>query len=212
MGRPLVIWGASGHAKVLLDVLRAPAYEAVAFFDNAADAVAPVAGIALYRGSEGFERWRGEHPELEAAAVVAIGGARGADRVAIARMLSAGGLELIDVLHETAHVAASARLGTGAQVLAQASVGADAALGDGCIVNTSATVDHESVLGDGVHVAPGATVTGLVLIGDGALVGAGAVVLPRIRIGAGAVVGAGSVVTRDVADGAVVAGNPARPM
>ena len=45
----------------------------------------------------------------------------------------------------------------------------------------------------------------------GASIGAGTVILPGLRIGRDAMVGAGSVVTKDVQDGQVVFGNPARP-
>ncbi|MEP4078149.1 acyltransferase [Haloferula sp.] len=50
------------------------------------------------------------------------------------------------------------------------------------------------------------------LVEDGASVGSGATILGGLTIGRNAMVGAGSVVTRDVAPGATVAGNPARPM
>jgi acetyltransferase-like isoleucine patch superfamily enzyme len=47
---------------------------------------------------------------------------------------------------------------------------------------------------------------------EGASIGSNATILCGVTIGAGAMVGAGSVVTRDVAPGATVAGNPARPL
>lgn len=49
-------------------------------------------------------------------------------------------------------------------------------------------------------------------IGADVWIGGGAIVLPGLRIGDGAIIGAGAVVTRDVAPGATVAGNPARPL
>jgi acetyltransferase-like isoleucine patch superfamily enzyme len=79
-------------------------------------------------------------------------------------------------------------------------------------VNTAASVDHDCIIGAGVHVMPGATVAGEVTVADAAAIGSNATVLPRLRIGKGAVVGAGAVVTRDVADGQVVVGCPARPL
>ena len=71
------------------------------------------------------------------------------------------------------------------------------------------SVDHDTIIGRHAFVSPGAVLCADVAIGDSAFVGAGAIVLPGRRIGAGAIVGAGSIVTRDVADGAVVRGNPA---
>ena len=49
-----------------------------------------------------------------------------------------------------------------------------------------------------------------VVIGRDVWIGGGAIIVPGVTVGDGAVIGAGSVVTRDVAPGAIVAGNPAR--
>jgi sugar O-acyltransferase (sialic acid O-acetyltransferase NeuD family) len=205
----LVLWGASGHAKVLAECAHRLGYRVVALFDNDPTASSPLKGVTLHTGWEGFQSWRRSQAG-PVSFLVAIGGQKGADRLEIHNRLEREGLIPISIVHPTAYVAANAAIGNGSQVLANAAVGAEARLGRQTIVNTGASVDHECVLGDGVHIAPGATLAGCVSVGDRTLVGAGAVVLPRVRIGRDAIVGAGSVVLRDVLDGTTVAGNPAR--
>jgi sugar O-acyltransferase (sialic acid O-acetyltransferase NeuD family) len=204
------LWGSSGHAKVLASLVRARGGVVVATFDNDAGA-RPLDGVSLHVGPEGFAAWARSVPDRASIrALVAIGGRRGADRLALQALMVRHGLVAEPLVHPDASVCPTARIGAGSQVLARAVVAADAVLGAACIVNHAASIDHESTLGDGVHVAPGATLCGCVTVGDRVLIGAGAVVLPRVSIGADACIGAGAVVTRDVPPGAVVAGNPAR--
>ena len=53
---------------------------------------------------------------------------------------------------------------------------------------------------------------GMVDIKDNVFIGHGAIVLPGVTIGPNAIVAAGSVVSRDVAEGDIVAGVPAKPI
>jgi serine acetyltransferase len=79
-----------------------------------------------------------------------------------------------------------------------------AVIGARCMLRNSVTIGN--VVGrDGVASAPPT-------IGDDVEIGSGALIIGAITIGDGARVGAGSVVVKDVAPGATVVGNPARPL
>ncbi|MBV8032533.1 MAG: acetyltransferase [Betaproteobacteria bacterium] len=207
--RPLVVWGASGHAKVLAEFVSRIGYRLEALFDNDPAARPPLPDVPLFIGEAGFADWRQEH-RAEHACLVAIGGQHGRDRVAIQRRLAREGLLPAVAVHPAAYVSPSVRLSPGLQVLAHATVAAEVRVGESVVINTAASVDHESELGDGVHIGPGAVLAGCVVVGEGSFVGTGAVVLPRVRIGEDCIVGAGAVVTRDLPGGSVAYGNPAR--
>lgn len=206
-----VLWGSSGHAKVLASLIALRGGKVVALFDNNPNTVSVVPGVPLYIGNGNFTRWyEGEPDRANLYGLAAIGGAHGRDRLVVHEYFRMHNVRVEPLVHPHASVCQTALLGPGTQVLAGAVVAADTHLGEACIVNHRAAADHECVLGDGVHLAPGATLCGCVRIGNNVMIGAGAVVLPRVTIGENTVVGAGAVVTRDLPAGVVVAGNPAR--
>jgi len=205
----IILWGGTGQAKVLAEFLEVIGYRLVAIFDNDKAVRSPIAAVPLYHGFDGLLDWRRDSSNPNVSFSIAIGGARGRDRIDLQHRLEAEGMRASTLAHPTAFVAASAKIGPGSQILALACVGADATLGRAVIVNTRAGVDHDAILEDGVHIGPGATLAGCVHVGECSLVGAGAVVLPNITIGANVIVGAGAVVNKDVPSGVVVYGNPA---
>jgi len=207
--KELILWGASGQAKVLAEFVPQLGYRIAALFDSKDDLPTPVPGVAVHKGMDGFSSWRAAH-RGELHALIAIGGANGFDRLSIQRQLKALGVIPVTVVHPTAFVAASARLGEGSQILAMTAIGTEARLGEACIVNTGARIDHECRIGDGTHIAPGAVLAGCVELGNFVFVGPGAVITARCKVGDNVMVGAGAVVLDDVPSNTVVYGVPAR--
>ncbi len=209
--RTMVFWGASGQAKVLRECMQGSSIRLVALFDNDEHKASPFDDIPLYYGTGGFEHWKSNRSSNEpTGCLVAIGGEKGKDRLAIQQYLEAEGLIPLIAMHPTAFVANNAIVGVGSQILAKAAVCVQTAVGCGCIINTGAIVDHECSLGDGVHVGPGAHLAGGVMAEKYSTIHTGAIVLPKVIIGQGSVVGAGAVVIEDVPPYTVVVGNPAK--
>ncbi|MEO0513109.1 MAG: acetyltransferase [Planctomycetota bacterium] len=150
--------------------------------------------------------------DLPADARIALAIGDNAPRRAAGERLEAGGWSLASLVHPRATLETSVVVGPGAAVCLGAVLAAGVELGTGAIVNSGAVVDHECRVGVFAHVAPGARLAGRVVVGDGAFVGIGATIIQGVRIGVDAVVGAGAVVLEDVAEGARVAGVPARPI
>jgi sugar O-acyltransferase (sialic acid O-acetyltransferase NeuD family) len=199
------------------DLLTLNQKRVVAIVDNDKNLPSPFNDVSIFYGEHGFRQFlesrnRNLGPNSSLGGVVAIGGAKGKERVDIYNFLMNEGLEVEALVHKSAIVTNSATIGQGSQILANVFIGSEAVVGEFCIVNSSSSIDHECSLGVGVHVAPGAVLAGDVTVEDHAFIGANSTILPGVRIGFGAIIGAGAVVTRDVTAGLCVVGNPAVPL
>jgi sugar O-acyltransferase (sialic acid O-acetyltransferase NeuD family) len=207
----MILWGATGQARVLRECMAAHDVSLVALFDNDSRVVSPFPDIQVQYGGGGFQDWLRHEPAPSSVGfLVAVGGENGRARIELQRMLKGHGLVPLTARHVTAFIAPSATVGVGAQILAHATICVDVHLGESVIVNTAASVDHECQVGEGTHIGPGARLAGGVIVGRCATIWTGAVILPRVKIGEGAVIGAGAVVLEDVQSGQVLVGNPAR--
>lgn len=208
MATKVFVFGASGHAKVVLDILaRMPDLEVAFAIDDAAAAKGRLlCGYKIIGGRNDLLAQRAQ----AAAGIVTIGD--NAARRDVAAWLVAQGFQLARAIHPAAMLARDVTVGDGTVIMAGCVINSDSSVGANAIVNTGSTIDHDCAIGDGVHIAPGCHLCGGVKVGAGSFLGAGTVVTPGVRIGDNVVVGAGSTVLDHVADGARVAGSPARQL
>jgi len=110
----------------------------------------------------------------------------------------------------SANISRRIKIGNGTVIMAGVSINSSSIIGNHAIINTSASVDHDCVIANFVHISPNATLCGGVTLGEGTHIGAGAVIIPGITIGKWVKVGAGAVIIKDVPDFATVVGNPGK--
>ena len=210
MPKEFIVWGASGHAKVITNTINSLGGRVLVYFDiNNVPIIS--SDIPLIIGESHILNWLDlQTNSSRFFGAIAIGGHNGIDRCRILKIFKKYVINLNPIIHPKAFVCNTSVINEGSQVLAKAVVASDCRVGEACIINHNSTLDHESVMGNGSHLAPGSTVCGCVTIGDNVMVGAGAVILPRITIGNNSIIGAGAIVTKDVPINSIVIGNPAR--
>jgi sugar O-acyltransferase (sialic acid O-acetyltransferase NeuD family) len=158
----MILYGASGHAKVIADILSANGIILTELFDDN-DQLKKFSGINVVRPHQTDE-------EL----IISIG-----NNEIRKKIVEANNFRYRVVVHPTAIVSPSAVIGEGTVVMQGAIIQAGAVIGKHCIINTGATIDHECEIGDYVHISPNSSLCGSVKVGEGTMIGAGTTIIHR---------------------------------
>jgi sugar O-acyltransferase (sialic acid O-acetyltransferase NeuD family) len=200
----VIVYGASGHGKVVADILLAQGVEVEGFVDDDPLIAREVFGLKVL----GDGNWLIQRAERQAT-TVALGVGDNFARRRVVDRCNGAAISLLIAVHPTATVAASARLSPGSVVMAHAVVNADAEIGQGAIINTGAIVEHDCRIGDFAHLSPRVAMGGRSEVGDLSWLGIGSVLIHGIKVGSGSIIGAGATVVRDIGDWVIAVGTPA---
>lgn len=192
------LFGASGHGKVIKEILDANGANVEAFVDDNSQ-INECCGRKVL------------HDVKALSPIIVSIGANHIRKVVVEKLIAANKDTIFPIaIHPTATISPSAKIGEGTVVMAGAVVNAEAVIGKHCIINTGASVDHECVIGDYCHVAPHATLCGQVHVGEGTIIGVGSCAIPCIRIGSWCTIGAGAAVINNIEDNTIAVGIPAQ--
>jgi acetyltransferase EpsM len=190
----MYLYGASGHAKVIIEILERSGSTVKGLFDDNAH-IKSLLGYPV----------KPYESEILDCLIVSIG-----NNTVRKKITNRFDMPYGLALHPLTSLSQRVIIGEGTVVMSGVSINAEAEIGKHCIINTNASVDHDCILGDFVHISPNATLCGDVQVGEGTHIGAGTVVIPGVRIGKWCTIGAGAVIIRNVPDHCKVVGNPGK--
>jgi sugar O-acyltransferase (sialic acid O-acetyltransferase NeuD family) len=204
----VLVWGAGGHGKVVIDALMASGEWKVAgvIDDDEGKKGTEVLGVKVFSLQGGVTEVAKRLDCGRVAAAIADNYVR----FKIFEQIRRCGLLPLQVIHPSSHVSRFVKMGEGVTILAGATVNPGTTMEDNVCVNTSASVDHDDYLEMSCHIFPNATITGGVRIKQFVHVGSGAVIAPNLTLERYSYVGAGAVVLANVPEGAVAFGVPAK--
>ncbi len=197
METKITLYGASGHGKVIIDILQCNTVPINAVIDDHPKVETLLGVPVVKKNTFDFSKM--------GFLIISIGNNSVRKRISQENTAS-----FATAIHPAALLSSSVVVGPGTVVMAGAIVNPEVVIGNHCIINTAAVIEHDCKIANFVHVSPCASLAGNVIIDEGSHIGIGAIVIQGIKIGKWATIGAGAVIIKDVPDYAVVVGNPGK--
>lgn len=196
MNKKLIVIGAGGHAKVLIECAKKcglTIFGATSLIKKQET----ILGVNVLNDEQIIFQYGAEQVEL-INGVGMLPGENKQVRYEIFERFNKLGFKFVTLVHPSAVLAEELVLSEGTQVMAGVVIQPSVSIGDNTIINTSASIDHDCIIGKHCHIAPGVTLSGGVVVKDHVHIGTGATVIQGITIGENSVIAAGAVVYKDV--------------
>ena len=192
--KKVYLYGAGGHAKVIIDILQENGIIVVGIIDDnkGLTSLLEIPVIPIFKTGNPL--------------IISIG--NNVSRKKIVEKL--GNVCYTQAISKKSVISEKSTQKEGSVIMQGAIIQSSTKIEKHVIINTGATIDHDCIIEDYVHIAPGVHLCGNVQVGEGTLIGVGSVVTPGIKIGKWSVIGAGSVIVNDIPDGVLAMGNPCK--
>ena len=203
--KPIIIIGNGGHASVLAEVLRTNNYDIKGY--TAPTNESNQYGLKYLGTDEDILYFNPNSVEL----ILGIGTVNVSTvRKRLFHYFRYKGYKFSKVIHQSAIIAPSVKLGEGVQIMAGVILQTNVTIADNTIINTGTLIDHDCKISKHVHIAPGCNLSGNVYVGDNSHIGTGSTVIQGVKIGESCLIGAGSVVIKDINNRKKAYGLPAK--
>jgi len=198
---PLLILGAGGHAKVLIDTFRLNQQEIIGVVTPDLDSGSVFEGLNVIGDDDVVYKY----DPVEILLINGLGALpSNRQRWHLSDLMRRKGFRFKNVIHPNSIIASDVLFAEGVQLMAGTIIQPGCKIGQDSIINTGAQIEHDTSIGDQCHIAPGVTLSGEVQIGDNVHIGTGAQVIQGIKIGEGSVIAAGTTVYKDIPSGVMV--------
>lgn len=201
MKSKLILIGAGGYAKSVIDSIDEKKYQIYGFIDDIKSGLH--LGLPIF--SDNIENFENKE---EYVYFISIGD--NDKRKYWYDKIIEYNLKIINVIDKTAILASDITYGRGIFIGKAAIINSDVRIGENVIINTKALVEHGGRIGNHSNISTNATLNGDVVVGNKCMVGSSSVVNGQLRIGDNSIIGSGAVVINNVDDNIVVAGIPAK--
>ncbi|MAD96970.1 MAG: hypothetical protein CMB99_06545 [Flavobacteriaceae bacterium] len=201
----VVIIGYSGHALVLIDIIKSMGFTVNSYCDNEEKSSNPFE--LDYLGSENSAT---ALEEIRKTNFFVCIGSNVIRKAVQTKLFNLTHKIPINAIAKSSIIGSNVKFGNGVMVGDGVVINSQSKIGDGVVCNTNSTIEHEVIIDDFSFIGPNATLLGACRIGKNCFIGANAIILQGIEIGDNCVIGAGTVVLKDLPDNSKVVGNPSR--
>ena len=193
--KPIIVLGAGGHAKVLIEAIRQSGNEIIGLTDPDMKKSSKCFGVNVLGNDDAIFNYSTNEVVL----VNGIGALPDNNlRAKLNERMENKGFQFTKVIHPSAIIASDVEIGSGSQIMAGVVIQPGVQIGRSCIINTGVNLDHDCIIHDNCHISPGVTLSGNVVISKRTHIGTGTSVIHNIFIGQDCIIAAGSIIHHDI--------------